>query len=120
MAKCDQGYPCELCGLPVKNINESSLYLRYVLGEVEAHELFSAPERHLKCDQNLAQFIVHEKFERPVLDSASSDDQVSIDDQTRRKKELRITAGWLRLREVVQLGIPITEYPLPENSHDEL
>lgn len=115
MAKCDQGYLCELCSEPVKNIVESSLYLRFVLGEIKVQDLFSAPERHLKCDHALARFIVHEKFERPVGD-ASSD--LDCDEALRSKKEERITAAWLRLREVVQLGIPITQYPLAENPCD--
>ncbi len=110
MAKCDQGYLCEICGEPVKNIIESSLYLRYVLGEVAAHELFARPERHLKCDPELARFIVHEKFDCPELCSEQSESRLS--EQERKQKESRVTAGWLRLREVVQLGIPITEYPL--------
>jgi len=110
MAKCDQGYLCELCGEPVKNIIESSLYLRYVLGEVAVHELFAAPERHLKCDRDLACFIVHEKFECPDFSNDQGDD--CLNEQEQKQKESRITAGWLRLREVVQLGIPITEYPL--------
>ena len=118
MAKCDQGYPCELCDEPVKNIIESSLYLRYVLGEVEAHELFSAPERHLKCDLELAQFIVHEKFERPTISSESKAAQSELSQEQRLKKESRVTAGWLRLREVVHMGISITEYPLPEDADD--
>ncbi len=116
MAKCDQGYLCEVCGEPVKNIIESSLYLRYVLGEVEIHQLFSAPERHLKCDPDLARFIVHEKFESP--DITQQEDEIDIDKKEQMEKQKRVTAGWIRLREVVQLGIPITEYPLPESSSD--
>ena len=34
MAKCDEGYRCEMCGRDVEAIAESDLYLRYVLGEV--------------------------------------------------------------------------------------
>ena len=114
MAKCDQGYLCEYCSEPVKNIVESSLYLRYVLGEVEVHELFAAPERHLKCDHDLAQFIKHEKFAPPEFDTEMK--QTIPDEEQRKNKEARITAGWLRLREVVQLGIPITDYPLSHQS----
>ena len=116
MAKCDQGYLCEVCGEPVKNIVESSLYLRYVLGEVEIHQLFSAPERHLKCDPDLARFIVHEKF--ASLDLTQQGDGDNMSEKERKEKRKRVTAGWNRLREVVQLGIPITEYPLPESSSD--
>ncbi len=107
MAKCDQGYLCEICGEPVKNIVESSLYLRYVLGEVQLQELFGKPERHLKCDHELAQYIRHEKFEYdPELVAANETASLS-DAQCDR-----VTKGWVRLREVVHMGIPITEYPL--------
>jgi hypothetical protein len=34
VAKCDEGYRCEVCGLDVEVIVDSDLYLRYVLGEV--------------------------------------------------------------------------------------
>ena len=34
MARCDQGYLCEVCGAEVEEITESDLYLAYVLGEV--------------------------------------------------------------------------------------
>ncbi|MCG6156229.1 hypothetical protein [Rubinisphaera margarita] len=105
MAKCDQGYKCEICGEPVKNIIESALYLRYVLGEVQLHELFGAPERHLHCDHDLCRFIRHEKFVQPeeveLVDPA--DDQARVE---------RVTRGYERLREVVGQGIPITDYPL--------
>ena len=42
MAKCDQGYMCEVCGDEVEDITGSDLYLRYVLGEVEARHLMTA------------------------------------------------------------------------------
>ena len=41
MARCDQGYLCEVCGRDVEAITESDLYLRYVLGEVPIFQ--SAP-----------------------------------------------------------------------------
>ena len=44
MAKCDEGYRCEVCGVDVEAITESDLYLRYVLGEVPL-ELTSSPPR---------------------------------------------------------------------------
>ena len=33
MARCDQGYLCEVCGGDVEAITDSDLYLRYVLGD---------------------------------------------------------------------------------------
>ena len=34
MARCEQGYLCDVCGQDVGEITESDLYLRYLLGEV--------------------------------------------------------------------------------------
>ena len=34
MARCDEGYRCEVCGRDVEAVTDSDLYLRYVLGEV--------------------------------------------------------------------------------------
>lgn len=35
MAKCDEGYLCEVCGQDVAEISQSDLYLRYVVGNLE-------------------------------------------------------------------------------------
>ena len=63
MAKCEQGYLCEVCGKEVEGITESDLYLRYVLGEVEAGWLPISPERHIRWNPALAQYIVDPSFE---------------------------------------------------------
>ena len=68
MAKCDQGYMCEVCGDEVEDITGSDLYLRYVLGEVEARHLMTAPERHLRCNPVTSQFIVTPEFEPVVVE----------------------------------------------------
>ena len=62
MAVCEQGYLCEVCGLDVAEITESDLYLRYVLGEVDPETLHTQPERHIRCNPTLAQFIVADDF----------------------------------------------------------
>ncbi|MCA8982254.1 MAG: hypothetical protein KDA76_00715 [Planctomycetaceae bacterium] len=110
MAACDEGYRCEICGEPVTNLLESSLYVRYVLGEVPLHALFSAPERHLRCDLELARYIVHEKFTPPAQVGPLSNSPLPPEEQ--RQREQRVTAAWVRLREVVHARIPLTEYPL--------
>ena len=43
MALCEQGYLCEVCGEEVETIDESDLYLRYVLGEVDPETLHVSP-----------------------------------------------------------------------------
>ena len=63
MAGCERGYLCTVCGEEVEEIIDSDLYLRYVLGEAEWDELNRAPERHIRCDPVLAQFIVDSSFE---------------------------------------------------------
>ena len=63
MAICDQGYLCEVCREEVEAIDDSDLYLRFVLGEVDPETLHVSPERHLRCNPTLAQFIVAEGFE---------------------------------------------------------
>jgi hypothetical protein len=60
MARCEQGYLCEVCGKDVAEITDSDLYLRYILGEVPPEELHLRRERHLRCNPELAQYIVTE------------------------------------------------------------
>ena len=57
MAKCDEGYRCEVCGEDVTSIVDSDLYLRYVIGELDPEVLHTSPERHIRCNPVLAQFM---------------------------------------------------------------
>ena len=79
MAKCDEGYLCEVCGDEVPTIVESDLYLRYVLGEVSSEALPSAPERHLRCNPTLAQFIDDDRFPPLRADGAFSREELDDD-----------------------------------------
>ena len=112
MAQCDQGYLCEVCGDPVEFIEGSDLYLRYILGEVEARALLSTPERHLRCNPVVAQFIVDPAFEPIAVEGPFNKAEMDHDSVTTR--ESLVTRAWKRLQEVRQLGLPISEYPLPE------
>ncbi len=62
MAKCEEGYLCSVCGRDVENLVDSDLYLRFVIGEVDPETLHTLPERHIRCNSTLAQFIVAEHF----------------------------------------------------------
>lgn len=110
MAKCDQGYLCDVCGEEVPNITGSDLYLRYVIGEIASRELLSSPERHLRCNPTLSQFIVDDDFEPVVVDGPFAKEHLDADEVARREK--LVTRGWHRLQDVRDLGIPISEYPL--------
>ena len=112
MAKCDEGYLCDVCGEEVGSITDSDLYLRYVIGRVDPETLHTSPERHLRCNPTLAQYITDEKF-KPVTCEGDFAKRKLDPDYVRRQEEL-VSRGWRRLREIVKLDLPITEYPLPE------
>jgi hypothetical protein len=112
MAVCEQGYLCDVCGLEVELIEESDLYLRYVLGEVDPETLHVTRERHLACNPALAQFIVDGRFGPVVADGFFA--KAGLDPEFVAAEEARVTRGYRRLLELPTLGGPITEYPLPE------
>lgn len=112
MAKCDEGYLCEVCGREVERIVDSDLYLRYVIGMVDPETLHATPERHLRCNPSLAQFIVDDDFE-PVA-AAGAFAKQNLDADFVRQREALVTRGWRRLVEIERQDLPITEYPLPE------
>ncbi len=112
MAQCDQGYLCEVCGDEVEFVEGSDLYLRFILGEVEARQLLSTPERHLRCNPVVAQFIVDPAFEPVTVEGVFCKSE--LDPGSVSQRETLVTRAWQRLQEVRQLGVPISEYPLPE------
>ncbi len=114
MAKCDEGYLCDVCGQDVTSIVDSDLYLRYVIGELDPEVLHTTPERHLRCNPVLAQFIEHENFEpvraagaftRDVLDPAFVAARVDL-----------VSRGYARLLEIAATegDRDVTAYPLDE------
>jgi hypothetical protein len=112
MAKCEQGYLCDVCGKDVAEITESDLYLRYVLGEVAPEQLHLLPERHIRCNPSLAQYIMDAAFEPAICDGPFA--KTNLDAEYVAEQDARVTRAWRRLQELPRLGIPIIEYPLPE------
>lgn len=110
MARCDEGYCCDVCGGDVEGITDSDLYLRYVLGEVPLYELQRSPERHLRCNPALAQYVVDARF--PPVACGGAFAKEWLDAEYVAAEEARVTAGWRRLLELPSLGLPIDEYPL--------
>jgi len=110
MAKCDEGYRCEVCGRDVEAITESDLYLRFVLGEVPLEMIHRLPERHIACNPALAQYIVAEDFASIVCEGPF--DKRGMDVNYVRDEEARITSGWRRLQAIPTLGLTVAEYPL--------
>lgn len=112
MAKCDEGYICDVCGEDVAELTDSDLYLRYIVGMLDPEVLHTTSERHIRCNPTLAQYIVADDFEPVTVDGPF--DKRQLDPEFVGEKERLLTRGWKRLKEVAGLGIPIIEYPLPE------
>jgi len=112
MAKCDEGYLCDVCGQDVANLTDSDLYLRYIVGLLDPEVLHTTSERHIRCNPNLAQYIVADDFTPVTVEGPF--DKRQLDRAYVRDREQLLTRGWQRLNEVASLGVPIIEYPLPE------
>ncbi|QDU87773.1 hypothetical protein Pla175_11390 [Pirellulimonas nuda] len=112
MAKCDEGYLCEVCGEDVAELPDSDLYLRYVIGLLDPEVLHTSPERHVRCNPALAQYIVDGAF-KPVAFEGDFDKR-GLDPAYVREREALVTRGWRRLRELRGSETAIIEYPLPE------
>src|ERR1700748_1937066 len=112
MAKCEEGYLCDICGGDVEEITDSDLYLRFVIGMIDPETLHTTSERHIRCNPALAQFIVDDDF--PPVQAAGDFDKRSLDPAFVRQQEILVTRGWRRLKELAGLDLPILDYPLPE------
>jgi hypothetical protein len=114
MAKCEQGYLCEVCGRDVAEITDSDLYLRYVIGTIDPEVLHTSKERHIRCNPTLAQFIVDDGFLPPAsVDGAF--DKRQLDPTYVREQEMLVTRGFRRLKEILNTGeTAIINYPLAE------
>jgi hypothetical protein len=112
MVACDLGYLCDVCGQDVEAIVDSDLYLRYIMGEVPPLALPTQRERHIRCNPATAQFIVDPAFAPVRCEGVFAKEWLDV--EYVREQEERVTRAWQRLQEVPGLGIPLTEYPLPE------
>lgn len=112
MAKCDEGYLCDVCGGDVADLVDSDLYLRYVIGQIDPEVLHTTRERHIRCNPVLAQFIVDSTFSPLVVEGPF--DKRQLDPAYVAERARLITRGYRRLCELAGLNLPIIEYPLPE------
>lgn len=115
MAKCDQGYLCEVCGEEVEGLIDSALYLQYVIGWIDPETLHTRRECHLRCHPTLAQFIDDPRFDPPV--SIEGDlSRHRLDATFSAERAELVTRGYRRLWEIFNDDSPpaVVEYPLPE------
>src|SRR5260370_35646511 len=102
MAGCERGYLCVVCGQEVEEITDSHLYLQYVLGDVEWDVLNRSPERHIRCDPILAQFIRDDSFPSVEVDAAFSKSQLVP--EFVRAEEAWVTTGYLSVQQLTAYG----------------
>ncbi|MFL5328929.1 MAG: hypothetical protein ACJ8C4_08425 [Gemmataceae bacterium] len=114
MARCDEGYRCEVCGQDVEDMADSDLYLRYILGEVPLYRLHQLPERHVRCNPALAQYIVDSSF-APV-ECPGPFAKAQTDPEFAKREEARVTRAWRRLQILPSLRLPIDQYPIATES----
>jgi hypothetical protein len=112
MAKCEEGYLCDVCGGDVEELTDSDLYLRYVIGQLDPETLHTTRERHIRCNPVLAQFIVDDDF-LPLWVEGGFDKR-GLDPAYVQQRETLVTRGYRRLKELKGLDLPIIDYPLPE------
>lgn len=110
MARCDEGYRCEVCGRDVEDVTGSDLYLRLVLNEVPVYGLHQLPERHLRCNPALAQYIVDPAF--APCEVVGDFDKRKLDAEFVAIEEARVTRAWRRLQILPGLRLPLDQYPL--------
>jgi hypothetical protein len=114
MASCDEGYLCEVCGKAVERLDESALYLQYVIGWIDPETLHVRRESHLRCQPTLAQFIEDDAF-APVRVQGEFDRQ-QMDSQFVLERVSLVSTGFRRLRELQRqrTRLNVRDYPLPE------
>ena len=112
MAKCDEGYLCEVCGEPVERLDESALYLQYVIGWIDPETLHTRRECHLACSPSLAQFIDHPDFTTVSVDGDF--DRRKLDQGFVADRVKLVTEGFTRLRELQRhrSELSVVDYPL--------
>ena len=103
-----------MCREDVTSIVESDLYLRYVIGELDPEVLHTTPERHIRCNPILAQFIEHESFPGVIVLGELS--KLELDKAFVEERTTLVTRGYRRLREIAATEDTrdVTAYPLPE------
>ena len=84
-----------------------------MIGLLDPELLHATPERHIRCNPLLAQFIVDDGFEPVAVEGDFSKSE--LDSGHVAERESLVTRGWKRLAEIKSLGeVSVLEIPLPE------
>ena len=114
MAKCDEGYQCEVCGQEVELLTDSALYLQFVIGWIDPETLHTRRESHLRCQPTLAQFIDDPRFDPPITVD-NEFDRRHLDSNFACERSKLVTRGYSRLWELQteRHNLTVIEYPIP-------
>jgi hypothetical protein len=77
---------------------------------VPIDQLHQTPERHIRCNPALAQYIVDARFEPAICGGVFSKGE--FDGEFVAEEEARVTRAWRRLQDLPSLGLALDEYPL--------
>lgn len=115
MAKCEEGYLCEVCGGDVEHLRESALYLQFILGWIDPETLHTRRECHLLCAPALAQFIDDPLF-ASLASTQGEFDRSKLDPAFAAARAALVTRGYRRLCEIdaMRERPAVIEYLLPE------
>ena len=115
MAKCEEGYLCEVCGGDVERLRDSALYLQFIIGWLDPETLHTRRECHLRCLPALAQFIDDPRFDPPVVVEGEFG-RNQLDAQFASERAGLVTRGYQRLLEIdaMRQRPAVIEYILPE------
>lgn len=118
MARCDQGYLCEVCGDEVEQLAESSLYLQYILGWITAEALTQHPDSHLRCNPNLSQFIDSPHF--PPICVEGAFDRRNLEADFARQRAQLVSSGYERLLQLQRdRNLTIDRYPIAPEAYED-
>jgi hypothetical protein len=99
MARCDQGYLCDVCGVAVDAITESELYLKFALGIASAADLATARDRHIACNPLIAQYIIDDRF--PPVVCPEPFNKANLDATIVASQEIKYTAAYRLLHDMM-------------------
>ena len=113
MAKCEEGYLCEVCGQDVAEITESDLYLRYVIGlrrsRGAAHHAASGTSAATRRWRSSSSMTISRRSRSKA--PSTSGCSIRPTSASRRRSSPAASAA---SRSSPRLDLPILDYPLPE------
>lgn len=115
MAKCEEGYLCEVCGRDVERLRDSGLYLQFILGWIDPETLHTRHEIHIDCLPALAQFIDNADYQKQ-LEVPTEFSRQQLDPEFVRQRTAEVSKAYRRLIELDAMPErpAVIEYLLPE------